>query len=246
MRGPFRETVAPSSSLIVLSGLDGSGKSTQTALLAERLGAEGIRAAVVWNRWKPFLSAFAIRLAKRYLMARAGVRDGDYRGFTDAKRRSMRSGWKRDFWQMMVWSEYAAQVHARLLPRRGQGRAVLCDRYVYDTLVDVAINFSLPASRLPELMDHPLLGLFPKPGLVLFIDIDPETGAARKSDGTPAAYLADRREYYAEMARVLGAPIVDGGGSVESVARSVWELSKPWRERRRDAAPRGDARGDRP
>ncbi len=246
MRGPFHGTTAPASSLIVLSGLDGSGKSTQIALLAEQLGAEGIPATVIWNRWKPFLSAGAIRLARRYLRATAGVREGDYRGFTDAKRRSMRSGWKRDLWQMMVWSEYAAQVHARLLPRRLRGLAVLCDRYVYDTLVDVAINFSLPASRLAELMNHPLFGLFPKPGLVLFIDIDPETGAARKSDGTPAAYLADRREYYTEMARILGAPIIDGGGSVESVSRAVWEFAAPWRERRRGAIPRGEIRGDRP
>jgi len=246
MRGPFQETAAPASALVVLSGLDGSGKSTQTALLAERLGAEGIPAAVVWNRWKPMLSAGPIRLARKYLRARARVRGGDYRGFTDAKRRSMRSGWKRGIWQMMVWSEYAAQVHARILPRRRRGLAVLCDRYVYDTLVDVAINFSLPANRVAELMDHPLLGLFPKPGLVLFIDIDPETGASRKSDGTPAAYLADRRGYYAEMARILRVPLIDGGGSVESVARAVWELAAPWRERRRGAGPRGEMRGDRP
>lgn len=245
MKGPFRSTDARASSLIVLSGLDGSGKSTQTALLAERLAAEGIPAAVVWNRWKPFLSAGAIRLAKRYLRARAGLRDGDYRAFTDAKRRNMRSGWKRGLWQVMVWGEYAAQVHARLFRRRRRGSAVLCDRYVYDTLVDVAINFSLPASRLAELMNHPLLGLFPKPGLVLFIDVDPETGAARKSDGTPAAYLADRREYYAEMARILRVPIIDGAGSVDSVSRSIWELTAPWRERRRGASPREGNRGDR-
>jgi thymidylate kinase len=246
VRGPFRATAAPPSSLIVLSGLDGSGKSTQTALLAERLGAEGIPAAVVWNRWKPILSAGVIRAARRYLRAQAGLREGDYRGFTDAKRRSMRSGWKRGLWQLMVWGEYAAQVHARLFLRRRRGLAVLCDRYVYDTLVDVAINFSLPANRLAELMDHPLLGLFPKPGLVLFIDIDPETGAARKSDGTPAAYLADRREYYAEMARVLRAPTIDGAASVDSVSRSVWELTAPWRERRRGAAPRERNRGEHP
>jgi|WetSurMetagenome_2_1015567.scaffolds.fasta_scaffold67373_3 thymidylate kinase len=232
MKGPFRDATSPTPSLVVLSGLDGSGKSTQTALLAGRLVADGIPATVIWNRWKPFLSSGAIRLAKRYLKARSRVNDGDYRGFTDAKRRSMKSAWKRALWQSMVWGEYAIQVHARLLARRRSGLAILCDRYVYDTLVDVAINFSLPADRIGELMDHPLLSLFPKPGLVVFLDIDPETGAARKSDGTPAAYLADRREYYAALSRVLRAPLVDGNADVESVARSIWELAKPWRESR--------------
>ncbi len=172
------------------------------------------------------------------------MQDGDYHGFTDAKRRSMKSAWKRDLWQMMVWSEYAMQVRARLLARRRKGLTILCDRYVYDTLVDVAINFSLPAAGIGELMNHPLLSLFPKPGLVIFIDIDPETGAARKSDGTPAAYLADRREYYTAMARILHAPIVDGGASVESVAGSIWELARPRTGSPDGPLSGGNTRGD--
>ena len=243
MRGPFRDTASPASPLVVLSGLDGSGKSTQTAILAERLGSDGIPAAVLWNRWKPFLSAGVIRLAKRHLKTQARVHEGDYRGFTDAKRRSMKSAWKRNLWQIMVWGEYAMQVRARLLAHRRAGVTILCDRYVYDTLVDVAINFSLPANRIGELMNHPLLSLFPKPGLIMFIDVDPETGAARKSDGTPAAYLADRREYYASMARILHAPIIDGSASVESVARSIWEITRPWRESRIGSLSRGETRG---
>lgn len=240
MRGPFRDTAFPDSPLIVLSGLDGSGKSTQTALLAARLSADGIPAAVIWNRWKPFLSAGLIRLAKSWLKTHARVREGDYHGFTDAKRRSMKSAWKRNLWQMMVWGEYALQVRARLLSHRRKGLTILCDRYVYDTLVDVAINFSLPAARIEELMNHPLLSFFPKPGLVMFIDIDPETGATRKSDGTPAAYLADRREYYASMARILHAPIIDGGAGVEEIAHSIWEFTGPWRASRSVPPSTGD------
>ena len=245
MKGPFRESASPAPWLVVLSGLDGSGKSTQTALLAERLAAEGIPAKVVWNRWKPFMSAGFIRLAKRFLRAKAKVKEGDYRAFTDAKRRSMKSGWKRGIWQAMVWGEYAMQVRARLFVHRRAGLAVLCDRYVFDTLVDVAINFSLPPDRLRELMNHPLLSFFPKPGLVLFIDVEPETGALRKSDGTPAAYLADRREYYRALAGLLRAPVIDGEASVESVSRAVWECAAAWRDNRRGPASRAENRGER-
>jgi len=80
----------------------------------------------IWNRWEPFLSAPFIRLAKRYLKAREKVEGGDYRGFTEAKRRKMKSGWKKAVWQWMVWSEYALQVHRRtLFPRLG-GAMVIC------------------------------------------------------------------------------------------------------------------------
>ena len=229
MKGPFRKDAQPAPSMIVLSGLDGSGKSTQTARLAERLRADGVRARAVWNRWKPMVSAPLIRLAKRALSAQDRVREADYERFREAKRREMRSRWKQNLWQFMVWSEYAWQVHWRTLLLRLAGGVVICDRYVYDTLVDVAINFSCPPDKLAGLMSHPLFELFPKPALVVFIDIDPAVGAARKADGTPAAYLADRRAYYASVARILGAPIVDGGAPVDDVSGRIWELTAQWR-----------------
>lgn len=232
MRGPFDASSRGGSPILVLSGLDGSGKSTQAELLARKLRESGVPAEAVWNRWEPRLTAPLIRLAKRTLRSPGSVEGGGYEAFRDAKRRTMRSGLKRGLWQAMAWSEYACQVHRRLLPRRLRGTAVVCDRYVYDTMIDIAINFSAPPERLGELARHPLLSLFPKPALVIFIDIDPAVGAARKSDGTPAAYLADRREYYREMARILQAPVLDGGAPVERVFAQVWELCAPWRAAR--------------
>jgi thymidylate kinase len=215
--------------MIVLSGLDGSGKSTQALRLAERLHAEGLRARAVWNRWNPTVSAPFIRLAKRALSTQGKVRENDYEEFREAKRREMRSGWKRNLWQFMVWTEYACQVHWRTLFLRLSGVVVISDRYVYDTLIDVAINFSCPPEALAGLMSHRLLALFPKPALALFIDIDPTIGAARKADGTPPAYLADRRVYYASLAHMLAAPIVEGGASVDEVSQRIWELTAEWR-----------------
>lgn len=240
MKGPFSEFRRPTRSMLVLTGLDGSGKSTQAAILAGKLTDAGTRSRAVWNRWEPLFSAPFIRLAKRYLASHDRADTGDYRGFTGAKQRTMKSRWKREAWQLMAWTEYALQVHWRTLARRIGGTTVICDRYVYDTLIDIAINFSLAPRELPALMGHPLLSLFPKPALVIFIDIDPETGAARKSDGTPPAYLADRRPYYTELARILNMPLVDGGAGVDAVADTVWKLAG---EQRSKGPGRETARG---
>jgi len=243
MRGPFDPASTRRPDLIVVSGLDGTGKSTQCKLLAERLRLEGHRAETIWNRWEPRLSAPLIGLAKRRLGGRERIRDEDYEGFTEAKKRTMQSRWKKGLWQLMVWSEYAFEVHHRLgWGRRGPVR--ICDRYVYDTVVDIAVNFSIPPGELRRLLGHPLFSLYPTPACVLFLDVDPLVGASRKTDGTPAAYLADRRGHYLELARILEAPVIDGNAAIDEVAAEILRLTDSWRRSLRDGSRLENDSGD--
>ena len=110
-----------------------------------------------------------------------------------------------------------------------RGEGLICDRYIYDTLIDIALTFAIPPEGIDSLLDHPLLSLFPRPSGVIFIDIDPEEGASRKQDGTPPEYLADRRAYYHELARRLDIPLVDGGAPMDEVSERIWELTGGWR-----------------
>lgn len=230
MRGPFDPGSRVKESLFVLSGLDGSGKSTQAERLAARMNAEGFRVRPLWNRWDPRLSAPVRRLVRKRLRAADSVSfEDDYTGFVQAKQRRMQSAWKRNTWQFMVWSEYICQVRWRLFSPGLRGEGLVCDRYIYDTLIDIAINFAIPPGRIDPLLDHPLLSLFPRPSGVIFIDIDPDEGAARKQDGTPPEYLADRRAYYHDMARRLDIPLVDGGAPMDEVSERIWELTGGWR-----------------
>jgi thymidylate kinase len=226
-----------------LSGLDGSGKSTQAELISRRLMDEGYLAKTVWNRWEPMLSAPIIKLARFHLWRSERVTSATYSSFTEAKRRKMKNKWRRRFWQLMVWSEYILQVNSRLLIPLLRGTGVICDRYVYDTMIDIAINFSVPPERITDLCNHPLLALFPKPSLLIFIDIDPDTGSSRKKDGTPPEYLADRRAYYLTMARLLDMPVVDGGQSIREVQDRIWELTGDWRKSLRMSARGGAVTG---
>ena len=216
--------------ILVLSGLDGTGKSTQAAIIAGRLAGEGIETATVWNRWSPAITAPLISLARKRINPRPDAATEEYSDFTRSKRKRMRSPVKQALWQAMVWSEYTVQVHSRLLGAGYPRRAVISDRYVYDTLVDMAVNFSLEPAGLEKLCSHSLMSLFPAPASVVIIDIDPETGAARKSDGTPPEYLADRRPFYLEMAKLTGAAVVDGNGTIEETAAGIWEGCSRWRE----------------
>lgn len=229
IRSVFRPGPAEKGRILVLSGLDGTGKSTQAEILARRLASEGVGVGTVWNRWKPLASAPLIYLARRRLSAVRDARIADYRNFTESKKNKMRSPAKRAAWQTMVWIEYAVEVNLRLSRHRSRSRGVICDRYVYDTVVDMAVNFSMGPEELHELCENRLLDLFPVPSRAILIDIDPRTGSERKNDGTPEEYLADRRELYLEMARLTGAAVIDGRRSVEEIAAGIWDETEEWR-----------------
>jgi thymidylate kinase len=216
--------------MLVLSGLDGTGKSTQAGILAGRLAEQDVETSTVWNRWSPAFTAPLIKAAKKRISPRPDAATEEYTDFTRSKRERMRSPLKRSLWQAMVWSEYTVQVHSRLLGAGYPRRAIISDRYVYDTLVDMAVNFSLEPEDLGTLCSHALLSLFPVPASFVVIDIDPETGSKRKSDGTPPEYLADRRPFYLEIARLTGAAVVDGNGTIEETAAGIWEGCSRWRE----------------
>ncbi len=230
MHRVFRPHIGTKPGLLVISGLDGAGKSTQAELLSARLAEEGRRVRVIWNRWEPYISAPLIRVARRRISRVRNAQTEDYTNFTEAKRRRMRNPILRILWQLMVWGEYSLQVNFRMAKNRDSSAGTVCDRYIYDTLVDVAVNFDIPRGGISRLLGHPILSFFPRPAAVIFIDIDPRLGALRKNDGTPAEYLADRREHYQDIASMMGAPIIDGGGTIDEISKKIWELTGQWRD----------------
>jgi thymidylate kinase len=225
----FTPAITNRPGILTLSGLDGTGKSSQAEKLLTRLATEDMKAGAIWNRWKPFLSLPIVKLARRTLSPVKEARTADYSNFTEAKKKKMESPLKKKIWQTMVWSEYSLQVRFRLLTHGWPFRGMICDRYVYDTLVDMAVNFSVSPGELESLCGNSLLDLFPVPVQAILIDIDPETGARRKDDGTPVNYLSDRRQLYLEMARITGAIVIDGTKTIDEISDEIWDRTGIWR-----------------
>ena len=101
---------------------------------------------------------------------------------------------------------------------------MVADRYVYDTLIDLSVNLDREPT---ELLKEPLLRLFPVPNLSILLDVNPRVGAERKSDGTPEAYLVERRALYLSLSDALGMEEIDAERSPTEVQteirRRVWK-----------------------
>lgn len=146
--------------LIVLDGIDGSGKSTQFALLTERLESEGaaFKKAVFPRYGEP-----SAAMLKSYLDGELGTDPGAVNSYAASCFFSIDryASFKTD------WGEYYRN-----------GGLILCDRYTTSNAIHQGAKLS--GSALTDYLDwlydfeFRLLEL-PKPDVVLYMDIDLET-----------------------------------------------------------------------
>ena len=150
--------------LIVLEGIDGSGKSAQYRRLCARMENDGIDYHhIVFPRYDKDSSA----LIRLYLGGAFGSRPGDVNAYTAStffavdRFASYREDWGRVY---------------------DAGGLILSDRYTTSNAVHQGSK--LPDDELPAFFDwlqdleYGKLGL-PKPDLVIYLDVDLETSLAR-------------------------------------------------------------------
>ena len=150
--------------LIVLEGIDGSGKSTQYRRLCARMEKDGIDYHhIVFPRYEKDSSA----LIRLYLGGSFGSHPGDVNAYAASvffaadRYASFRDDWGRVY---------------------EQGGLILSDRYTTSNAVHQGSK--LPEEQLPEFFswlsdfEYGKLGL-PEPDLVIYLDVDLKTSLAR-------------------------------------------------------------------
>ncbi len=183
--------------LVSVSGPDGSGKTAHAQALVESFRLCEIKANYVWSRGgSSGVMGFVHRLRK---VARPDeVESAPEQEDAVARRRARLSNPALRFaWSWTVAADQLATYYLRAwLPSR-LGRVVVCDRFAYDTAVEM--DASLPAdARWSRLAIAALLNLAPRPRLAYVLDVSPDTAHKRKQDEPWHADLeGERREYLA-------------------------------------------------
>ena len=142
--------------LIVIEGLDGSGKSTQLALLPEALKSKGIDCKSVSF---PDYDSDSSALVKMYLAGEFGTKPGDVNAYAAS-------------------IFYAADRFASFKKNWGEqynnGSVIVCDRYVTSNAIHQSVK--LPIEKRDEFLhwiddaEYNKLGL-PRPDVVIFLDM---------------------------------------------------------------------------
>jgi len=211
--------------LIAFSGLDGAGKSTQIELLMDRLRREGLKPICVWTRggYTPLFEGL------KALLRRLPGRTVPPAGNNPQRARAFGKGWVRRLWLVLALLDLAWVYGVQLRWRRWRGQIVICDRYLWDTLVDFRLNFAQERVERWGLW-RLLARTAPQPDVVFLLLATVQT-SVRRSDvkGEPfrdsPEVLAQRLAHY----QSLGAEhddwhILDGQRSIPDLAAEIWTL----------------------
>jgi thymidylate kinase len=228
--------------VIAMSGLDGSGKTSQAVALCHALDRLGFEPITEWTRLaaNPSLDRIAGPV-KRLLVGRLGHSAGppavattlldSSRLAEPAKRIRQRSRVMTAAWATVVsvangWEQRHATVrHLRA------GRIVVCDRYTLDSAVHLRYRYGETHRRRLQVRLIRLLS--PTPLRSFYLDLSAETAFARKSDHYNLEQLRRQLPLYRQEHRAHGARCLDGerpqAELCAEIAADVWAGLHPER-----------------
>lgn len=138
-------TVAPSTRTramtVAFSGADCSGKSTQISILRGEFERKGGKTRLIWLRLGYTPGFCLLKSAFRLLVGR----DTLPQGASPQRDRFMKSGWKRRLWLYCAFADMFFETAVRLRLLRCLNYSVICDRYIVDSEIDLALNFGQQA-----------------------------------------------------------------------------------------------------
>lgn len=189
---------------VVLEGADGSGKSTQAALLAERLKAEGRDAVLTFE---PGATPLGRRIRSLLLDDADAVEP-----IAEA---------------LLMSADRAQHVAEVIVPALARGAVVVSDRYIPSSLAYQGAARGLGVEVIQSLNEWASGGLVPD--VVIVLDVT-ETVAASRRTGTPdrlereqSTFHEQVRRTYRELAQTNNWLLVDAAADRHMIADRIWE-----------------------
>jgi dTMP kinase len=186
--------------LVVLEGIDGTGKSTQARALLRRLRAAGIPAA---RFREPSRGRWGREIKRLARTAGSVTPERELELFVKDRREN---------------------VERNLEPALRAGKVVVLDRYYFSTVAYQGAK-GLDPVRIRRLNER----FAPRPDLVFILDLDPEAGLARIAGRGRRDELFEKEDYLARVREIFlgfkGKRFVhlDAGRGKRALGRDLWE-----------------------
>jgi len=208
-------------------------------MLVDRLRDAGLDVEKAWTGGRPYVSRPLVKLVKRRFRAPVPGADGrfesrhnvpggtetEFAEYLDRSNAMFQRWWiLRRGWTDVSLLEHAVEANLAVRPHLFGGKAVVCDRYLYKSIVNLAVLLDLPLTALPGLLRHPAFQLVPKPTLYFLLDVPAEVGFARKHDIPSREYVERRVPIYRSLAAYARMPVVDATKPPDLLADDIWRI----------------------
>lgn len=169
---------------IVVEGIDGSGTTTQSAMLAEALRADGLPAHITRE---PSDGPVGV-LIRQILTGRV---------VTPSSHGARAPGWST--MATLFAADRLDHLEAEIIPNLADGVTVVCDRFDHSSVAYQTVSSGGGAEVSSWVLE--LNRQARRPDLTLVLDVDPEVAAARRGLRSDVPELYEVGEMQAELAR---------------------------------------------
>jgi thymidylate kinase len=228
--------------VVAISGLDGSGKSTQARLLVEAFNRIGIDCAVEWAKLGEDRRLWAVRRWGRRVLGGSALRSSAQEAQTQVDPGSHASGSPADDgptglrssgtalstpWASIVLASNIWTFRRQVLRYGGRAQFLVYDRYVLDSAVHLRWRYGL-GTRDAAVLTRALVRWSPTPIRAFYLEMPPSIAQRRKMEDK-LEDLGQHADLYGEALRGpsgSGVTVLDGTQPIETlaatIAESVW------------------------
>ena len=131
--------------IIVFSGVDGAGKSTQIDLLKKQITGRRLSVSSVWSRGGYTPGFELLKKSVRIVLGKKSIASGR----NEKRDKAMSNSLVSRLWLMIAMLDLLVLYAVIVRIKSFLGRVVICDRYLGDTFIDFSLNF--PSSNFENM-----------------------------------------------------------------------------------------------
>jgi thymidylate kinase len=197
--------------LICFIGLDGSGKTTMANITLETLQRRGIRCKTVWAKFGLTTLSNILGILK----INRSITSCPANPYLPQLQSSLGMRLYVQYLLFEHWMRLLVNIRIPMM----LGKTVICDRYYFDTIVDLVVTFGHTYEDAIRVV-RSMPGLA-KPDIVFYIRISPEKAIERKKDIYDITYLEKRYGVYSLLAQDMDLIVLDGNRSIENLGSEI-------------------------